>query len=128
MTRIVRSPDCGNSPKNLLAQEIAVALECGETPDALSDACAWQTRGGALLAGKAAIAEALSDQARPAALTIHHALSHGKVGAASGETTLEDGRVRRFCHVVEFSTAAGRRVKAISSFAGMSEETSRPTK
>lgn len=128
MTRIVRSPDCGNSPKNLLAQEIAIALECGETPDALSEVCVWQTSGGAHLTGRAVISKALNDQARPAVLTIDHALSHGKLGAASGETTLEDGRIRRFCHVFEFSTAAGRSVKAISSFAGVYEGAGRAMK
>ncbi len=128
MTRIVSSPDCGNSPKNLLAQEIAIALECGEAPEALSETCAWQMSCGTHLTGKTAIEQALRDQARPATLTVHHALSHGKVGAASGEAKLEDGRVRRFCHIFEFSTAAGRSVKAISSFAGISEEASRTTK
>lgn len=112
MTRIHRSADCGNSPKNGLAEDIAVALETRGVDylfSILDPDVAWRHPGGV-----ATSAEAVADQVAvgdaPDSVTIDHVVSHGKVDRGQG--------ARRFCHVLEFSTATFKKVRRIESFAG----------
>ncbi len=49
------------------------------------------------------------------AITIEHAISHGRTGAINGE--VQFGRKRRaFCLVVEFTSAKGSKVREITSY------------
>lgn len=116
MTEITGSPDCGNSPKNRLVQNLAVALETGQPPGcSLADDVNWHRPVG-ILSGREPVMEALSGVTMPRAVTIHHAIAHGKVGAANGVTRLADGSERRFCHVFRFTSAAARAVDEITSY------------
>ena len=118
MTKIQGSKDCGNSPKNQFVQDVAVALETGEfSADQFGDDSLWYKESDQPLRGKSAIADALSGDEKPTVVTVEHAISHGKVGAASGETTLKSGKVRRFSHVFEFTTTKGNAVAVVKSYA-----------
>jgi len=117
MTAIQRSGDCGNSPKNAFIQEIAIALESGVCPEnAFADNIQWFRGAAPTLDGRASVIAAIGSVAAPASITIEHAISHGKVGAANGEVRLADGRVRHFSHFFEFTSAKANLVSLIKSY------------
>ncbi|MGZ9812212.1 hypothetical protein ACXN5S_17250 [Pseudoroseicyclus sp. H15] len=115
--KITGSGDCGNSPKNLFAQEVAIALEGGPLKEGMLDeAVTWARPGGAPpLEGLEAMRAALAEQ-EVVAIRVDHAMSHGRVGMANGETELPDGTRRRFAHVLTFTSAKGNKVARIQSY------------
>ncbi len=117
MTQVQGSKDCGNSPKNKFAQDVAVALECGETdPGAFSENVIWETPSTEQITGKRALLEHLRDRPKPSSVVVQHAITHGKVGAASGEVTFANGHTRRFCHVFEFTSAKANCIAVVRSY------------
>jgi hypothetical protein len=83
LTDIQRSRECGNSPKNSLVQETAIALEVGRLdPDHLDDDGIWERSLGETLIGKSAVLHGLAQTPKPSAVTIERAISHGRIGAA----------------------------------------------
>jgi|SRR5690554_670129 len=117
MVAITGSGDCGNSPKNQFAQDVAVGLETGRiTPGVLSDAVSWNGPGEAVADGIEAVRQALQERPAVTAIFIEHAISHGRVGMANGVTVLSDGTRRRFSHVFEFTSTKAACVAAISSY------------
>ena len=117
MTQVQGSKDCGNSRKNKFAQDVAVALECGDAePSAFSQDVIWENSSIELISGKSAVLKHLGNRPRPSSVTVQHAISHGKVGAASGEVTFANGRRRRFCHVFDFTSAKANCVAIVRSY------------
>jgi len=115
MVEIMGSRDCGNSPKNQFAQDVAIALETGQVaPGMLSEDVVW-TRD-VPVNGREAVRQAISEQPDVSAVVIEHAISHGRVGMANGLVTLADGRRRRFSHVFDFTNTKGNCVAAINSY------------
>lgn len=122
MPKVTKSPDCGNSPKNLLVQSLAVALETSNRSAfarCVTDDLIWALPGRRSLDGKAAaLAYLKSRSVTPATARIHvkRVVSHGRAGAADGTLILKSGVTHGFCHVVEFASAKGGRVSAICSY------------
>ncbi|WP_417407985.1 hypothetical protein [Hoeflea sp.] len=117
MTEIHGSKDCGNSPKNTFVQKIAIALESGEAKlENFSEDVIWERSAEVQVTGRSALAKALAAQPTPAVITVDHAISHGKAGAASGEVTLANGEGRRFSHVLDFTNAKANCVSRIRSY------------
>ena len=117
MVQVTGSSDCGNSPKNRFAQDVAVALETGRiAPGMLSNAVTWSGLGEAPAEGLVAVAQAMAGRTEVSAIEVEHAISHGKVGMANGVAVLADGTRRRFSHVFEFTNSKGTCVAAISSY------------
>ncbi len=117
MTIVHASSDCANSPKNRFVQDVAVFLEAGsDKSDALSDDVVWCGAADTPLNGRHAAQTWIAQRAKPTRIVVEHAISHGKVGAASGEVSFEDGRIRRFSHVLEFTSAKADSVARISSY------------
>lgn len=117
MTKIQTSKDCGNSPKNRFVQKIALALEAGEArSEDFSEDVVWECSAEEQIIGRDALLRAIAAKVSPAAITVEHAISHGKVGAASGHATLGTGERRRFSHVLEFTNAKASCVSAIKSY------------
>lgn len=115
MTIVRGSTDCGNSPKNLFVQTVAVALVSGEfIADAFAESTSWHHPGG-VMEGRSAIGEWLARQPKPAEVTIAHAISHGRVGAANGTLNL-DGQPRRFAFLFEFTNTKANVVSRIESY------------
>ena len=117
--RIVRSKDCGNSPKNLLAESLAIALATGNAKAALpllAEDAAWEIIGRSTITGRAAIEMALSKARKVKSVTIQKVLTHGRSGAVSGTIGLSAAHVRRFCDLYEFSGAGGKTVRRVTSF------------
>ncbi|WBU64066.1 hypothetical protein [Paracoccus aerodenitrificans] len=115
--RIEGSGDCGNSPKNRLAQDIAIGLENGDLDaELLADDVIWRTASGAVIKGAAAVVAAVRKADRPSDITVDHAISHGKVGAANGITGLSGGKMRGFAHMIGFTSTSAKKIEAISSY------------
>lgn len=118
MTRVERSNDCGNSPKNKFAQEVAVAIEgcdAASLASALAEGATWCNASGETL-GRAAFLESVSNATKPTRIVIDRVLSHGRSGAVDGMAHMGPEHVRRFCHIIHFANAKGDRVAHISSY------------
>ena len=119
MTRITGSGDCRNSPKNAFMQEVAIGLLTGaETLDAsLAETVVLRRNDHEDVTGAAAVRALAAEMFRDChdALIVHHAISHGKVGAANGVAVKGDGGTA-FAMVVEFATAKADRVAVIDLY------------
>lgn len=116
--RIIPSADCGNSPKNTLLQDIAIAFakrDADFLSDHVTDGVCWDVVGTPVVEGFAGLIQALKQTDDVTQLTIEHVMSHGRVGAVNG--TAQRGRkVDEFCHVFQFANAKAERVKSIRSY------------
>ncbi|WP_308365944.1 MULTISPECIES: hypothetical protein [unclassified Microbulbifer] len=117
MAQVNRSMDCGNSPKNKMVEDIAIALDTRDTDflsSILDSEAVWSYVG-----GTATTSEAILDQVgvmnKPTSLTVDHVMSHGKVGAVNGNAKRGKSE-QRFCHVIEFTSVKCNRVRRIESY------------
>ncbi len=118
MTRVHPSTDCGNSPKNATAQDLAVALETGDVGvlEAMLAQDAVIATASGLRLERDAFLDWLADAPAPRVTIIDRVVTHGKAGAVNGVSEL-DGGERRFCHVIHFTSVKCDRVARISSYA-----------
>jgi hypothetical protein len=118
---IKRSEKCGNSPKNIFVQEMSIALASGELAylEARIDAqVRWRIVGQTEITSKDNLMGFLGSESTLdfKKLTIHQVVTHGKAGVVNGTVQFEDGSVREFCDVYEFTSAKGTSVKVITSY------------
>lgn len=119
MTNVNRSTACGNSPKNKMVEDIAVALE---TDDArfisaiLDSGGVWNDADSGEVVWEDILSE-LRGQNKQDVVTIDHVMSHGKLGAANGHA--KRGKTgQRFCHVIEFTSAKCNKIRRVESYRG----------
>jgi hypothetical protein len=116
VTDIQRSADCGNSPKNKAAEDLAVGLETGQLDGSLlADGFRWRGGDGERAASPEEAEALLRKRPAPASLTIDNVTSHGKVAAVSG-TAIHAGRNEQFAHFIRFTSASAKQVAEIESF------------
>ena len=120
MMEIVRSQDCGNSPKNQLVENLAIALLTNELikqPDLVTEDVQWSIVGGKSLHGRKAILNELEAIRSHSILklTVVHAITHGKTGAVNGEVQYGSSS-EGFCFVLEFANTKGTCVRQITSY------------
>ena len=115
--KVIRSSDCGNSPKQKLLEDMSVALAGADAGliDSLAVPTGLATRWGK--AGRRSGRRALSNQKiGPATeVAIERVVSHGRAGAVNGIIT-RSGKHTAFCHMFEFKNAKGTHVKSISTY------------
>jgi hypothetical protein len=121
MTKIIVREDCGNSPKNILVQQITIAIAKRDLKfihDSVAGDIHWNIVGDRLIDGKEDLTEFLKQlkNDRVASLTIHHVASHGKAGAVDGIQKLQYGEMLAFCNVYEFGNTKGTLVSEITSY------------
>jgi hypothetical protein len=119
MVKVRKSKDCGNSPKNLLVQSLAIAIEKGDPAGfsaCVGDEVLWSYPGCPVARGVAEASSRLHDQRTRMPVEIEHAISHGRSGAAHGAVKFASGAEVRFCHFMEFTSIRGDRIGRISSF------------
>jgi hypothetical protein len=100
MTKIERSRDCGNSPKNLFAEDFTIALLTGDRD----------------FVARVATAEFDPGGQPPAELVLDHVVTHGKAGAVNGKIVAHDGRCEGFCLVLTFASAKADRVSRVQFY------------
>lgn len=114
-------PDCGNSPKMKLVQDLTIYFASYAIPkvmDYLAEDVKWTLVGDSPIEGKAdfeAALQSMSDN-KASKLTIHQILTHGKEAAVHGEMLMEDGKTYAFADFYQFSSAKSEKVKAIVSY------------
>lgn len=113
---VIESADCGNSPKNTFVQRIAIALETDEAdPETFDPSVTWETSAIDQITGRTDFLHAIAARPMPMKVVIEHAISHGRVGAASGETIMANGDRRRFSHVLAFTNSRAKIVASLKS-------------
>lgn len=120
MTEIIRSQDCGNSPKNQLVENLSIALltnELKNQSDLVTEDVKWNKVGGKSLHGREVILNELDTISGHSILKliVVHAITHGKSGAVNGEVQYESS-TEGFCFVFEFANAKGKSVRQITSY------------
>jgi len=119
MTRVVRSGDCGNSPKNAFAEDFTIALATRDGDGVaarVSDDVRLNVVGRAPIVGKEAVMNALDAMAPVATLTIARVITHGRGGAVNGVVEYANGGGAAFCNVYAFSSAKANRVSDITAY------------
>jgi len=121
MIRAVRSPDCGNSPKNRFVQELAIALarpQAALVARCVSDDVRWRIPGQTELAGRSVVIQHLRRRRAPdlAQIVIHHVATHGTTGCVDGTLEFRHRSPVHFCDVYEFTSAKGNCVRSITSY------------
>jgi hypothetical protein len=115
------SPDCGNSPKKKLIQDLTVffaSYSISEAMQHLAEDVKWTLVGDRPIEGKANFeAELLSMSDNKAVdLYIFQIIAHGKEAAVHGEMKLKDGKSFGFADFYEFTSAGSEKVKSIISY------------
>ncbi|MPM44370.1 hypothetical protein SDC9_91048 [bioreactor metagenome] len=120
--KIIRSQDCGNSPKNALLADLEVALAGRNLAclkeHTLSDLI-WTIAGIGQGVGLTSLLVALdSDLAGSSVdeMEIASSFSHGKMGAVYGMRIDNIGKQYEFCSLYELSSAGSAKVKNIKIF------------
>ncbi len=115
--KLTGSRDCGNSPKNQRVQDICAALAAGDEATLsqwLEEDAEWEIAGKGSVHGRGPVISASGTPA-VAALTVNHAIAHGRSGAANGRLRLENGDELAFCDIVEFASAKAGSVRRVTS-------------
>ena len=119
--RIQRSGTCGNSPKNTVLEDLAVALFLGDVASITAlttGGVTWRSPGQPLADGRVAVLDAAT-RARPSTtstLVIQHVVSHGRAGAVTASLTVPNGRASDFCLFFTFANAKGSAVDTIMTY------------
>lgn len=119
--RIQRCGTCGNSPKNTVLEELAVALYSGDAAriTALTtDGVTWRSPGQPLADGQAAVvAAAKRKRPTPAStLVIQHVVSHGRAGAVAASLRYPNQPASDFCLFFTFANASGSAVDTVMTY------------
>ncbi|WP_332717453.1 hypothetical protein [Pelagibacterium mangrovi] len=116
MTRITRSGECGNSPKNAFAEDFAIALltaDADKLNNWLAAQCSALLPNGINADGTEAIMSAIGKILPDIeSLRIHHAITHGRVGAINGEL-VQTEKTTGFALMLDFKTTKADSVAAI---------------
>ena len=119
--QIQRSGACGNSPKNLLLEDLAVALLSGDltTVKTLTlDTVRWRVSASELVEGQAEVARYAQQQKPPASarLVIHHVISHGRAGAVTATLQRPRQSADDCCLFFTFANAKGSAVDSVVTY------------
>ncbi|WP_236976638.1 hypothetical protein [Membranihabitans maritimus] len=121
MTKIVSSPNCGNSPKMEFLKDFNIAFAKGNLEfitKSVVDEIEWNIIGGKKIEGKEKFTKELEKMKseKAAELIIDQILSHGKEGAASGIIKMQNGKKYAFSDFYKFKGAKGVKIKSITSY------------
>ena len=120
--QISRSKDCGNSPKQKLIQDLAIAIGCANlelVEQVVAENVSWHQSGRAVIYGKADVLRALKRFGPVDTLEIVDVVSHGKKGAVRGSYTVSRKR-RSFSHFFEFTNTKCTEVLVINTASAVS--------
>ncbi|AGA80471.1 hypothetical protein [Echinicola vietnamensis] len=121
MTKIISSPNCGNSPKMEFLRQFNIAFAEGNVgflTDNVAQDIVWDIIGDKKIEGNEAFKEELEkmQSTKVTELILNQILSHGKEGAVNGLMTMENGNQYAFSDFYVFQSTKGEKVKAITSY------------
>ena len=121
MTKIISSPNCGNSPKMEFLKDFNIAFAKGNIEfivDSVTDDIVWNIIGDKKIEGKEKLTVEL-EKMKPekvSEIVLEQILSHGKEGAASGIMKMQDGKKYAFSDLYVFQGAKGTKIKSMNSY------------
>lgn len=121
MTKIISSPNCGNSPKMEFLKEFNIAFAKGDVvfiTESVTDDIVWNIIGDKKIEGKERFAMELEKMKskKVSKLVLEQILSHGKEGAANGIMKMQDGKEYAFSDFYVFQGAKGTKIKSMTSY------------
>lgn len=121
MTKIVSSPNCGNSPKMEFLKQFNIAFVKGNVKfltESVPNEIVWNIIGDRKIEGKVNFAEELEKmkEVKATELILDQILSHGKEGAANGIIKMNNGEKYAFSDFYLFKGAKGTIIKSITSY------------
>ena len=121
MTKIVSSPNCGNSPKMEFLKEFNIAFAKGNIKyitESVADEIDWNIIGDRKIEGKENFRKELEKMKSEKAteLIIDQILSHGKEGVTNGIMKMQNGKKYAFSDFYKFKGAKGAVIKSITSY------------
>lgn len=121
MTKIVSSPNCGNSPKMEFLKDFNIAFARGNVEfitENVTDEIVWNIIGGRKIEGieKFTVELEKIKSKKTIELMIDQILSHGKEGAANGIMKMQNGKKYAFSNFYKFKGAKGVTIKSITSY------------
>lgn len=121
MTKIVSSPNCGNSPKMEFLKEFNIAFAKGNIEyitESVADEIDWNIIGDRKIEGKEKFIKELEKMKSEKAteLIIDQILSHGKEGVTNGIMKMQNGKKYAFSDFYKFKGAKGAVIKSITSY------------
>ncbi|SIS97677.1 Ketosteroid isomerase-related protein [Zobellia uliginosa] len=121
MTKIISSPNCGNSPKMEFLKQFNIAFAKGDIAfliENVTDDIVWNIIGDKTIEGIEVFAEELEkiQSVKASELILDQILSHGKEGAANGWMTMENGKRYAFSDFYIFQSTKGEKINAITSY------------
>jgi len=121
MTKIISSPNCGNSPKMEFLKEFNIAFARGNVEfitESVTDNIVWNIIGDKTIEGKEKFTEEL-EKMKPrkvSELVLEQILSHGREGASNGIMKMQDGKKYAFSDFYKFKGAKGIKITQITSY------------
>ena len=121
MTKIVSSPNCGNSPKMEFLKDFNIAFAKGNVEfliESVTDEIVWNIIGDKKIVGKENYVEELEKMKseKTTELIIDQILSHGKEGAANGIMKMKNGKKYAFSDFYVFRKNKSTDLKSITSY------------
>lgn len=121
MFKVIKSKDCGNSPRNKTLEDFTISVakgKYGPLKSLLSEETEWAVSGDKLLIGYKEIFQdfILFDPSEICEFQILQVMGHGRSGAVTGIATKKTGATVHFCHVFEFTSASAKMIKKISTY------------
>lgn len=121
MVEVIESQNCGNSPKNIFAQNFAIGLSKHDwefLEERVSSDIHWHIIGEHAVQGKEKLFDLPSkfDSNQLTKITIDKVATHGKAGCVNGTRVFDDGSREEFCDVYEFTNTRGVQVAVIKSY------------
>ena len=116
--KVIRSSDCGHSPKQKLVEDMSVALagaDAGLIDSLAVPELVWLHVGKKPVEGQDAMLSAIRESGPATEVAIERVVSHGRAGAVNGIITRGSKRTA-FCHMFEFNNTKGTHVKSISTY------------
>jgi len=121
MTKIISSPNCGNSPKMEFLKKFKIAFAKGDLAfitDSVTDDVFWNIIGDKKIEGKEMFSVELEKMKseKVSELVLEQVLSHGKEGAVNGIMKRQDGKNYAFSEFYVFQGAKGTKIKSMSPY------------
>ena len=121
MTKIISSPNCGNSPKMKFIKEFNIAFAKGNLEflmENITDDIVWNIIGNKKIEGKEKFTEELKKMKseKVIELIIDQTLSHGKEGASNGVMKMKNGKKYAFSDFYVFKNTKSTDLKLITSY------------
>lgn len=121
MTKIISSPNCGNSPKMTFLKEFNIAYAKGNLEfliENVTDEIVWNIIGDRIIEGKEKFKEELGKMKSEKAteLIIEQILLHGKKGASNGIMKMQNGKKYAFSDFYVFKNSKSTDLISITSY------------